>query len=71
MRAANTGISATIDPLGRIIGIRKLGKTGVVDTILPRPLPPTLYAKYGDAPFFLMLLLLAVGGEVLRRRPTV
>jgi len=68
VRAANTGISGTIDPLGRIIGIKKLGETGIVDTILPRPLPPTPYAKFGDRLFFLMLLLLVIAGEALRPR---
>jgi apolipoprotein N-acyltransferase len=68
VRAANTGISATVDPLGRIVGMKKLGDAGVVDTLLPRPLPPTPYARFGDRPFFLMLLLLAISGEALRRR---
>jgi hypothetical protein len=39
-----------------------------VDTILPRPLPPTPYAKFGDRLFFLMLLLLVIAGEALRPR---
>lgn len=68
VRAANTGISGTIDPLGRMIGIKKLGETGIVDTLLPRPLPPTLYAKFGDTLFFLMLILLAIAGETLRAK---
>jgi apolipoprotein N-acyltransferase len=63
VRAANTGISATIDPLGRIIALKSLEETGVVDTILPRPLPPTIYARFGDSLFFLMLVLLAIGAE--------
>jgi apolipoprotein N-acyltransferase len=68
VRAANTGISATIDPLGRIIGLEPLYKTGVVDTILPAPLPPTLYARFGDTLFFLMLVLLGIAGETLYRK---
>lgn len=66
VRAANTGISATIDPLGRIIGLEPLGKTGVVDTVLPAPLPPTLYARFGDTLFFLMLVLMGIFGETLK-----
>lgn len=66
VRAANTGISATIDPLGRIVGMKKLMETGVVDTILPKPLPPTLYSRIGDTLFFLMLALLVIFGEVRR-----
>jgi apolipoprotein N-acyltransferase len=49
VRAANTGISAVIDPLGRVIRSLPLGTEGVLDASLPRPLPPTLYARAGDA----------------------
>ncbi len=55
-RAANTGISAMIDPLGRITARLALNETGAITTPLPAPLPPTLYARLGDAPFALMLL---------------
>ena len=44
-----------------------LGKSGVVDTILPAPLPPTLYARFGDTLFFLMLVLLGILGETLKQ----
>jgi len=67
-RAANTGISAMIDPLGRVLRMKPLGETGVVDSILPRPLPPTLYARYGDTLFFLMLILLTIFAETRRSR---
>lgn len=66
VRSANTGISATVDPLGRIVGMKELGDMGVIDTLLPRPLPPTLYARFGDTLFFLMLLLLGIIGETLK-----
>jgi apolipoprotein N-acyltransferase len=49
VRAANTGISAVIDPVGRVIRSLPLGTEGVLDASLPRPLPPTLYARAGDA----------------------
>jgi apolipoprotein N-acyltransferase len=55
-RAANTGISAMIDPLGRISARLALGKMGVVDARLPAALPETVYARFGDLPFFLLLL---------------
>ncbi|MBN9588629.1 MAG: apolipoprotein N-acyltransferase [Alphaproteobacteria bacterium 64-11] len=55
-RAANTGISAMIDPLGRISARLALGKMGVVDARLSAALPETVYARFGDLPFFLLLL---------------
>jgi apolipoprotein N-acyltransferase len=50
VRAANTGISAVVDPLGRIVRALPLGAEGVLDAPLPRRLPPTLYARVGDGP---------------------
>lgn len=64
-RAANTGISAIIDPVGRIISRQPLGASGVADALLPPPLPPTLYAKFGDRLFFAMLVLLIACAEFL------
>jgi len=49
VRAANTGISAVIDPLGRIVKSLPLGAEGVMDASLPRRIDATLYARTGDA----------------------
>lgn len=50
VRAANTGISAVIDPYGRPVAMLGLGVQGVIDSGLPRPLTvPTLYARWGNA----------------------
>jgi apolipoprotein N-acyltransferase len=45
LRAANTGISAIIDPYGRVIGTLPLGVEGVLDGALPRKIEPTLYSR--------------------------
>ena len=66
VRAANTGISAVIDPLGRIIRSLPLGSEGILDAALPREIGPTLYVRTGDGLVGLMLGLTAV--IVVRRR---
>ena len=55
VRAANTGISAVVDPLGREITTLGLGRTGAIDSGLPRALAMPGYALYGDAGFLLLL----------------
>jgi apolipoprotein N-acyltransferase len=61
-RAANTGISAVIDPMGRIVAKLGSGKAGVVDSALPAALPETFFAKFGEAGFLLMLIFAAAMG---------
>ena len=48
VRVANTGISAVIDPLGRITAALPLGSAGVIDAELPLPLEPNIYAYSSD-----------------------
>ena len=58
MRAANTGISAVIDPYGRVIARLGLGVDGVLDSPLPLPIEGlTPYARFGD---WLLLGLLTI-----------
>ncbi|HEY4275208.1 MAG TPA: apolipoprotein N-acyltransferase [Rhizomicrobium sp.] len=66
-RAANTGISAMIDPMGRVRTSLNLGRLGVVDAPLPSALAPTPYARFGDW-LFLALLLAGLTGAVLLAR---
>jgi apolipoprotein N-acyltransferase len=47
VRGANTGISAIIDPYGRVLGELGLKKEGVVDGVLPRALPITKFVTWG------------------------
>jgi apolipoprotein N-acyltransferase len=65
VRAANNGISAVIDPLGRVVRSLPLGAEGVLDAGLPRPLEPTLFARFGDYGFVAML---AIGFALVMRR---
>ncbi len=46
-RAANTGISAVIDPYGRILAEIGLGETGIADANLPQAITPTLFVRHG------------------------
>jgi apolipoprotein N-acyltransferase len=55
-RAANTGISAVIDPLGRVRAKLQLNNMGVVDSPLPVAIAPPFYARFGDLVFLLFLV---------------
>ena len=67
-RAANTGISAVIDPAGRVKASLGLGKMGVVDARLPASLRPPLYARVGDMVFVLMLMAAVIMAWRLGRK---
>ncbi|RBW53049.1 apolipoprotein N-acyltransferase [Ruegeria sp. A3M17] len=58
MRSANTGVSAMIDPLGRVTEALPLGQAGFVDATLPKALSSTVYSRIGDAPVLIVLLAL-------------
>ncbi|MGC2781204.1 MAG: apolipoprotein N-acyltransferase [Bradyrhizobium sp.] len=66
VRSANTGISAVIDPVGRIIAQLPLGAEGVLDAALPVALQPTIYARAGDIPAVILLVIAL--STVVRRR---
>ncbi len=66
VRAANTGISAVVDPAGRIISSLPLGREGVIDAPLPRPLGATIYARVGDRPAAMIVAVALFA--VIRRR---
>jgi apolipoprotein N-acyltransferase len=67
VRAANTGISAVIDPWGRILEALPLGRRGVIQRRLPAALnQPPPFARFGNlgfalAVFFVFLFALWVG----------
>jgi len=59
VRSTPTGVSAMIDPWGRVVGDQRLepGESGVIDARLPAPAAATLYGRFGDLLFGLGLLL--------------
>ena len=74
VRAANTGISAVIDPLGRDVAHLGLGIEGVLDSALPSAIPPTVYARAGDIPAAIIIamaiVLVVAPAHVKARRMT-
>ncbi len=66
VRAANTGISAVVDPLGRIVKSLPLGAEGVLDAPLPHNIGAPLYARIGDVPTAIFVAVALI--IVLRRR---
>jgi apolipoprotein N-acyltransferase len=67
VRAANNGISGVVDGYGRVIARLGLGEEGVLDVSLPAALPPTAYARFGDAVALVLALALALAGVIARR----
>jgi apolipoprotein N-acyltransferase len=66
VRAANNGISAVVDPLGRIVHALPLGTDGVIDSQLPRPIARTFYARFGESALLLALLAMLIVVAIAR-----
>lgn len=58
IRVAQTGITALIDPYGRIIAKIGLNEEGIIDVPLIKKLQSTFYKEYGNSAVFLMSLSL-------------
>lgn len=70
LRAANTGVTLSVDPLGRIVSQLAENQVGVLDVVPSEPLPGgTLFNRLGDLPFWLAVVLGILGSFVAARRP--
>ena len=68
VRAANSGVSAVIDPLGRVVGALPLGHEGLLDSALPRAAEITIYTRIGDILFFVVIGATIFASFALRLR---
>jgi len=75
VRAANTGVSALVDPWGRILttvsdpGGKKIFTEGAAWGVLPLNRQETFYTKYGDIFTYLCFLCIVMAAVKVRRRP--
>ena len=60
VRVAYNGISGSVDAYGRVRQTIGLDNRGYLDIRLPVALPPTVYGRFGDIGFAIMLLICAV-----------
>ncbi len=57
IRSSNNGMAAIINPLGFIENKIDYGVSGYIDLEIIKELKPTLFSKYGNKIFFLLILL--------------
>jgi apolipoprotein N-acyltransferase len=58
-RSANTGLSAAIDPLGRIVHSLALGQEGVIDSFAWKPVADPLFTRTGNI-FAIFMILFSI-----------
>lgn len=68
VRVANTGVTQITDALGRVQAELPFGTAGKLDAVLPGALPPTPFARWGEAPFLLIFGCLMTLLAVMRRK---
>jgi apolipoprotein N-acyltransferase len=68
LRSTPTGISAVIDAEGRLLHSIPWRTAGAIEASLPPPLPPTPFARLGNAASFLLALLIAAIAIAVRRK---
>jgi apolipoprotein N-acyltransferase len=57
-----------IDPKGRVLGQIPLNTDGALDLPLPPAEEPTIYARYGDLPVGLLLVLISLAAFYRAKR---
>ena len=68
VRAANTGISAVVDPYGRVVARLGLDRAGVLNSTLPIGVKErTLYSRFGNVLPGLLLFLMVFAAVFLRQ----
>jgi len=71
LRLGNTGLSAVIDPLGRLTASLAPDEVGVLDTVPPAPIAAPPFATWRHWPLFIVIALVFAGalvGRIRRRR---
>ena len=68
IRATPNGISAVVSPTGRLVSILPGHRAGVIDGLIPEPLPPTVFSRLGLWACALFGLSLGGIGILLARR---
>jgi len=68
VRATPTGVSALIDPWGRVMSRLETGEMGVIDVQLPRPAEITGFGRFGHWSLFILVLLCLVLSVPWRRK---
>jgi apolipoprotein N-acyltransferase len=68
LRSTPTGISAVIDAQGRLLASVPHETAGAAEVPMPRPLPPTPFARIGNAAAFLVAALMLLVAVAIRRR---
>jgi apolipoprotein N-acyltransferase len=68
VRSANTGISAVVDPWGRVAARLGLGETGVLDATLPKPLPATVFGRARHWPVLFVVGVALLAAALVERR---
>lgn len=70
VRATPTGVTAIVDARGDIVHMVPQHETGVIDARVPPALPPTLFARLGNAMAFVFAGLLIAAAALSARLPS-